>query len=96
MSGIENTDFEFYEDEGNWNSILNLAFLDANENKSKQAKQLSEWVAFESERQGISEKKFCNDHLLPDGECLSFSRFREFISERRRIVGEKLRILLQA
>jgi hypothetical protein len=38
--GIPDGDLEFYLDEYNWNSILNLRHLDANENKSKQDKPL--------------------------------------------------------
>ena len=35
-AGVQATDIPFYQDEKNWNSILNLAHLDANENMSKQ------------------------------------------------------------
>lgn len=95
-SGIQAAEVEFYENESKWNSILNLAYLDANENKSKQDKPLDEWVAYEAKRQRVTQSKFCDDHLLPDPEYLSFLSFRDFIRERQRIVGERLRSLLQA
>lgn len=94
-AGVEAADLEFYEDEKNWNSILNLRYLDANENKSKQDTDLAIWVRTEALRQKISEAKFCMDRQLPDPAMLSFDRFREFIAERRRILGQELRGILQ-
>lgn len=94
-AGLNATDLEFYRDEGNWNSILNLRFLDASENKSKQDTDLKAWVHTEAERQKTSEVKFCADRQLPDPDVLGFDRFRAFIAERRRILSEELRRLLQ-
>ncbi len=95
-AGIQDAEVEFYKEEDNWNSILNLSYLDANENQSKQDKPLADWVAYEAKKQKVSPKKFCDDHLLPDPEYLPFARFRDFVRERQRVVGERLRLLLQA
>jgi hypothetical protein len=94
-AGLIAEDLEFYGDERNWNSILNLRYLDANENKSKQDTDLATWVRAEAQRQKTSEAKFCLDRQLPDPAMLSFDRFREFIAEWRRILGQELRRILQ-
>jgi len=94
-AGVADEDVEFYRDAKNWNSILNLAHLDENENKSKNNTRLSDWVKAETARQKISVEKFCSDRLLPNGFTLiSFMNFRKFIAERRNILGRKLRELL--
>lgn len=94
-AGIPEADIAFYEDTKNWNSVLNLAHLDANENQSKQDASLVDWTKEEAEHQKISMEKFCTDHLLPDPTKLAFPEFRSFIEARRKTVGEKLRELLQ-
>jgi hypothetical protein len=94
-SGMSDADLDFYTDAANWNTILNLRHLDANENKSKQDTDLASWVQTEAKRQKISEAKFCADRQLPDPSLLPFERFREFITERRRNLGEELRQLLK-
>lgn len=88
-------DIEFYSDDRNWNTILNLRNLDANENKSKQDVDLAAWVRIEAQRQNVSEEKFCADRQLPEPSLLSFKRFRDFIAERRRILGQEIRAILQ-
>jgi hypothetical protein len=93
-SGVRSDDLDFYRDGKNWNSILNLSFLDANENQSKQHQNLAHWVAMEAKRQQISEAKFCSDRLIPDPSLLAFDKFRDFISKRQRLLGQQLRALL--
>jgi len=94
-AGIAESDWEFYRDEKHWNSILNLAHLDENENKSKSDTPLAEWVNSEVARQNISIEKFCSDHLLPrEYDLLSFSKFPKFIDARRAILRERLRGLM--
>jgi hypothetical protein len=89
------SDMEFYRDTKHWNSILNLGHLDSNENKSKSASTLADWVAKEAQRQKVASAKFCSDHHLPDDPLLlDFLRFRDFITERRKILGEQLHQLL--
>ena len=88
-------DSEFYADRRHWNSILNLRHLDANENQSKQGSALSDWVSKEAKRQKVSLAKFCTDRQLPDDpSLLEFAKFRDFITARGRILGERLRKLL--
>jgi hypothetical protein len=94
-ANIAAADLEFYRDRRHWNSILNLRHLDANENKSKQHSTLVDWASKESKRQKVSLTKFCADRQLPDdATLLEFARFREFVSERRKILGKQLRQLL--
>lgn len=94
-ANVATEDVEFYRDRRNWNSILNLRHLDANENKSKQDSTLVDWVSKEAKRQKVSLTKFCTDRQLPDdASLLEFARFREFILARRKILGEELRKLL--
>jgi hypothetical protein len=94
-SKVKIEDMDFYGDAENWNSILNLGLLDANENQSKQDTDLATWVSTEANRQIISSAKFCSDRLLPDPSLLTFAHFRDFTAQRRTIVGAKLRALLQ-
>jgi hypothetical protein len=49
----------------------------------------------EAKRQKVSPSKFCSDHLLPEMDVLNFSQFPKFIQERRNILGDRLRQLLQ-
>lgn len=93
-AGVRPEDIDFYHDARNWNSILNLRFLDGNENQSKQDRKLGEWVTMEAKRQQISEAKFCSDRQIPDPSLLAFDKFRDFISDRRRLLGQQLRALL--
>ena len=94
-AGVKQEDIEFYQDAKNWNSVLNLGQLDANENMSKQDQKLVDWVAMEAKRQVIFEAKFCSDRQLPAPPLLVLSEFRNFISERRKILGQQLRELLR-
>jgi hypothetical protein len=88
---IPEADMEFYSDATNWNSILNLRYLDANENMSKQTTSLSDWVRGEATRLQLSEKEFCSNRELPqDTALLAFPRFRDFIADRRKILGAAL------
>ena len=94
-ANVASGDLEFYADPKHWNSILNLRHLDANENQSKQGSTLSDWASNEAKRQKVSLAKFCTDRQLPDDpSLLEFARFRDFITARRRILGERLRKLL--
>jgi hypothetical protein len=94
-AGIAKEDFGFFQDVKNWNSILNLAHLDANENKSKQDRPLEMWVSGEAIEHALSPNKFCTDHLLPPPDCLKFQQFREFIAIRHKLLSAKLTALLE-
>lgn len=96
-AGVADGNLAFYQNPSNWNSILNLSHLDGNENKAKQDKSLLDWASAEAKQQKVTMTKFCNDHLLPsDPSLLEFSRFPDFIAERRKILGQSLRGLLSA
>lgn len=75
------------------NSILNLQMLDANENESKNAMPLLDWVNNEVQS-GKAKNAFLNEHLIPDVD-LSYANFNSFIEERRKILRDKLRQILK-
>lgn len=90
--GVSEADLDFYRDERNWNSILNLRHLDSNENKAKQDAPLNSWVQTESTRQHTSIEKFCVERDLPPSiDTLSFRNFRAFIESRQRLLRVTLR-----
>lgn len=79
----------FYLDKDNYNSILNLQMLDANENESKQDKELKKWAQEQCLKQNISIEKFCENHLIPN--ILLFEDFEDFISKRKDILVNRLK-----
>lgn len=83
----------FYLNRENYNSILNIQMLDANENMSKQDKSLNEWVENEIRKHNITKEGFCDKRLIPTNT--DFSHFPEFISERREILKNKLKELVR-
>jgi uncharacterized protein with ParB-like and HNH nuclease domain len=93
-AGIRPEEIDFYSDANNYNSILNLAHLDANENKSKQDKNLEDWAAKEAKRQKVTMEQFCVARLLPEPALLSFPRFQQYIEARRKVLSDKLRAAL--
>ena len=58
-AGVQDTDISFFDDVKNWNSILNLAHLDANENMSKQHTELATWVEKRRGASGIVSEILC-------------------------------------
>lgn len=86
---IKEDKFSFYLDPENNNSILNLQLLDANENESKQDKNLKEWVIEESKKQNISVEKFCENHLIPN--ILEFDKFTDFVKKRKELLKNTLK-----
>jgi len=92
LSTIDLEEIDFYKDVTNWNSILNLQLIDANENMSKQDKNLKEWIVSEADKQGCTLDKFCEDHVIPN--MLEFADFRKFICERRLLLRSKLKKLV--
>ena len=75
-----------------YNSILNLQMLDANENMSKNDSDLALWV--NNQTKNSDKKKFLEDHLIPDVN-LELNNFKEFITERKKMLQSKLKELLQ-
>lgn len=89
---IKEDKLSFYLDSENNNSILNLQLLDANENESKQAENLKDWVIKESKKQNISIEKFCENHLIPN--ILEFNQFPDFIKKRKELLKDKLKEII--
>lgn len=89
---IEQDKFDFFLDPENNNSILNLQLLDANENESKKAKDLKEWIIEESKKQNISIEKFCENHLIPN--ILEFEKFKDFVKKRRELLTITLKEII--
>ncbi|HUZ47824.1 MAG TPA: DUF262 domain-containing protein [Terriglobia bacterium] len=96
VAGVPESDLSFFLNPQHCNSILNLAHLDSNENKSKQNKPLADWVAEEVCRQKDSYEKFCVNHDLPsEGGALDLLQFRKFIEVRRQLLRARLKESLQ-
>jgi len=78
-------DFDFYKDSSNWNSISNLQMLNGVLNSSKKDTPLKDWVA--------TNKVDLDSHLIPKDINLDISNFREFVSERKKILSAKIKAL---
>lgn len=89
---IDDSKIDFFLSENNNNSILNLQLLDANENESKNDKELNEWAIFESNKQNISIEKFCENHLIPS--IIDFKDFEDFIEKRKVLLIDKLKEII--
>ena len=76
-----------------YNSILNLQMLDANENESKNKKDLADWIDDPNTVSPENRKKFLEEHLIPDVD-LRLENFEEFIEKRRELLVAKLKALL--
>ena len=85
----DNDDHEWYVH----NSIVNLQMLDANENESKNAMPLEDWVSKETQN-GLSRTTFLETHLIPDVD-LSYEKFNDFVAERRKLLVNKLYDILK-
>ena len=74
-----------------WNeydTILNLQMLDANENMAKNAKPLIDWV--EAETTPETRPAFLKNHLIPDVD-LGLDNFSEYIAQRRVLLKERIK-----
>ena len=87
-----NEDNSYYYTSCFYNGIYNLQMLDANENMSKNNMSLNSWVVQETKTK--NRKQFLDNHLLPDID-FSFKNFTEFIDERKKILIDKLKDILQ-
>ncbi len=92
-SKYEDLNDEFKEKYGEdvYNSILNLQMLDANENESKGALPLVDWVA--SQTRNCDKSKFLESHIIPNVN-LESSNIIDFIEARRVLLTSKLKELL--
>ena len=70
---------------------MNLQMLDANENQSKLAVDLSTWV--DSSAQNQDRIKFLKNHLIPDCS-LKIDDFGLFIEARKKILLDQLEVIL--
>jgi uncharacterized protein with ParB-like and HNH nuclease domain len=78
------SDYEFYNNSQNWNSILNLQLLNSSLNESKKDTPLKTWVNIN-----------CIDitnQLIPD-VCLDIHNFREFIEKRKKMLVSILKTI---
>lgn len=75
-----------------YDTILNLQMLDANENMSKNAKELKKWV--ESETTPETRPSFLKNHLIPDVN-LDLENFPEYIEKRRLLLHERIKQLFK-
>lgn len=74
-----------------YNSILNLQMLDSNENMSKNAMPLKDWI--EEQTKDIDKNKFLENHLIPKVDY-DVDNFEEFIEARKEILIDKLKRIL--
>lgn len=74
----------FYESQTHWNTMANLHLLNDSQNLSKSAKPLAEWVDSEVT---VTRPSL----LLGESVSLEFDQFREFYTQRRAELKEKLK-----
>lgn len=92
-AGIDVKELEFYMKPDNYNSILNLQMLDANDNKSKQDKSLKDWVSLEAKERKLTLDEFCTKHLIPP--VLDIADFPKFIEQRKTLLRKLLSHLIE-
>jgi len=76
-----------------YNSIINLQMLDANENMSKQDIGLNEWIQKESINKDI--QTFLSNHLLPNNIIFNIENFDVFYTKRKELLTTRLMDLLK-
>ncbi|QIW16358.1 hypothetical protein A4G20_08420 [Pasteurellaceae bacterium RH1A] len=76
-----------------YNSICNLQLLEGNENSSKNASSLADWI--EKSTQNKDRDAFLERHLIPNLEDYSIENFGEFYERRKELLAKKLKELLQ-
>jgi uncharacterized protein with ParB-like and HNH nuclease domain len=74
-----------------YNSILNLQMLDSNENMSKNATPLNTWITEQTKNK--NKDRFIESHLIPKVDY-SLENFDTFIIERKKVLIEKLKSIL--
>lgn len=75
------------------NSIVNLQMLDSNENMSKQAKSLEDWVILETKKK--ERVAFLDRCIIPHTSSLQLRDFAAFARERDALLAKKLSELLK-
>lgn len=76
-----------------YNSVVNLQLLPANENRNKGDKPLEDWVSERVGRIHIEREAFIHSQLIPDVD-LSVQNFREFYEARKKILIDELKKIL--
>lgn len=74
----DESQFEFYTDPDNWNSILNLQLLQGSENESKNDEDFAIWFSSKN----LSRREL----LIPENVSLDFNNFEDFIMERKKLL----------
>lgn len=87
QGSMSDTDYQFYKDPLNFNSILNLQLLNGALNESKNDTPLKEWV----ENKSID----LDNQLIPKDVSLDITHFKDFITERERLLRSKLQAVVE-
>ena len=88
--GIDEGKIEFYLN--NFNYLANLQLLEGTPNKEKSDMDFKEWL-FKEYPDEHARKDYMKKHYIPDID-LSFNNFEEFISERKKLIFDKLKSIL--
>lgn len=83
---MKNQNLEYF-DYTLYDSLPNLQLLDANENMSKQDKNLKEWV---EENHKDNKVDFMKKYFIPDID-LSIENFNEFYEKRKKLIKDELK-----
>ncbi|WP_420583109.1 DUF262 domain-containing protein [Reichenbachiella sp.] len=82
---LEGEELEFYQK--HWNTVLNLALLSEEQNKSKNSSALKPWI----EEQEKHNKGIRNELYIPENIDLDWSNFKEFIEKREELLTHLIR-----
>ena len=88
--GIDETKIEFYV--GNFNFLANLQLLEGIPNQEKSDMDFKNWLFKEYPDEHVR-KEYMIRHYIPDID-LEFDNFEEFISERKKLMFDKLKSIL--
>jgi uncharacterized protein with ParB-like and HNH nuclease domain len=88
--GVRDTDIDFYLE--NVDLLPNLQLLEGIPNQEKSDKDFVDWLAGTCK---LAEERanYMKRHFIPDVD-LSFSNFREFVKQRKTLLGDELRRIL--
>lgn len=82
-------DREFYRN--HWDTVLNLAFLSEEQNKSKNKSPLKDWITVQKQHnKGIE-----GDLIIPENIELDISNFKLFIEERELLLKDRIKLNTQ-
>lgn len=78
--------YQFYKNPENWNSIVNLQLLSSATNESKNDEELSEWIS----KNNID----LESHLIPSDVSLDFNNFEAFICKRKKLLVDTIKSII--